>query len=537
MPTILAMIAAIKSTMYGIALMSLGPPGNSGGAVSSQRTTGSLLSLSTPLRNKGGEKMSQPRLRLYPPHLDTPLTRIQAEKLISDPENISHHAFLPFLQRNQQWTKFAPKGTKLAQVKKKERPIRYASRRDSYIFSYFRNQLSPLYEAELRRLGLQDCVLAYRRIPIKGGRGGKCNIHFAREAFETIRSFGDCYVFALDILKFFENLDHERVRQLWCRLLAQPPDQRGRQRLPNHHFKAYKAVTDYSFIDVNCAYKKLGLIGEKLTPSGKKSVGYLKSRKDFPLQICSPKVFREKLTGIIEHNPNPFGIPQGSPISDLLANLYMIEFDHKMNGDVLARGGRYFRYSDDILIVLPAPHQDWQELISQVEDALTKNAPRLSVNKEKTQVYHYQTLCDDTGQSHKILNCPKGPDGLEYLGFRYDGRHVYLRNSTVSGIQRKIASVANRLARRHIKKNPAMGLQQLIDSFNYSLLISKFGRVKDFDSSGKTYTDWTFWTYVVRSIAIFGDLGKPISRQFGSYKSFAKKKAKEAIVFFLKHRT
>ena len=136
--------------------------------------------------------MVQPRIKLYPPHFDAPISRIQAERLVSDPANISRHPFLPFLQRNQNWTKFAKRGTNPDEVKKKERPIRYASKRDSYIFSHFRNLLSPLYEAELFREGLQECVLAYRRIPNKDGRGGKCNIHFAREAFETIRSLGVC---------------------------------------------------------------------------------------------------------------------------------------------------------------------------------------------------------------------------------------------------------------------------------------------------------------------------------------------------------
>jgi hypothetical protein len=327
------------------------------------------------------------------------------------------------------------------------------------------------------------------------------------------------------------------------RLLGEPTDQLGRRRLPDDHFKVFKAVTQYSSIDVNRAYKEVGLIGEKLTPSGKKRIGYLKSRKDFPLKICSSKTFRDKLTKIIEHNTDPFGIPQGSPISDLLANLYMIEFDQEMNGVIRARGGRYYRYSDDILIVLPAPLQDWAAVISLVEDALRRNAPRLTLKKEKTQVYRYESLGNGNDQANKIMNNSKGIDGLEYLGFRYDGKHVYLRNSTVSGIQRKITSVANRLARRHVEMNPSMSQQELINSFNYSLLISKFGRVKDFDSSekghtssGKIYTSWTFWTYVKKSVPVFGDLGKPISRQFGSYKSFARKKAKEAIAYALKHR-
>lgn len=476
--------------------------------------------------------MRQTRIKLYPPHLDARLSKTEAEKLISDPRLIAQHAFFPFLQRNQQWTKFGKKGEK---GKEKKRPIRYASRRDSFIFSHYRDLLMPLYEAELCNRGLQECVLAYRRIPIAGGRGGKCNIHFAKEAFEAIRSLGDCYAFALDIHKFFENLDHEMIRAKWWTLLGLQPDRQGRQLLPNDHFQVFKTVTKYSYIDVVRAYRELGLVGEKITASGKKVVGYLKDRKAFPLQICSPKEFREKLTKFIEQNTDSFGIPQGSPISDLLANLYMIEFDQEINKVILAKGGRYFRYSDDILIVLPSLLQDWRNVITQTEEILNKNASHLSIKKEKTQVYRYSLLGKGPDQSSTILNRASGTDGLEYLGFRYDGKHIYLRNSTVSGIHRKITASANGLARRHVEKNPLMGQQELIDSFNYSLLISKFGRVSDFDDSGKKYTSWTFWTYVKRSSKILGDLGSPIMRQFDNYKSFAKKKAKAGILYALKH--
>ena len=476
------------------------------------------------------------RIRLYPPHLDAPLTRAEAELLVSSPENISRHAFLPFLQRNQVRKKFPRNGIPRSQAEKKERPIRYASRRDSYIFSHFRSVLNPLYEAEISRLGLNACVLAYRKIPISRGQGGKCNIHFAHDAFESIRSMGNCYVFALDIKKFFENLDHERIRQMWWRLLDLPLDRQRKQRLPADHFQAFKAVTQYSYIDADRAYRELEHIGDKLSPKGKKTVGYLIARKQFPLQICSPRDFREKLAKLIEQNSDPFGIPQGSPISDLLANLYMMDFDQEMNASIVASGGKYFRYSDDILIILPSPIHDWRDVVQHVENALKMNAPRLSLKDEKTQVYHYSPLGGRPHQTSQILNRAKGTDGLEYLGFRYDGKRVYLRNSTLSGIQRKITSAANSLARRHMEQNPSMGLQGLIDSFNYGLLISKFGRVKDFDSSGKTYSSWTFWTYVKRSVAVFGELGKPISRQFGNYKSVAKKKAKEAIQNSFKRR-
>jgi hypothetical protein len=482
-----------------------------------------------------GRLMSEPRVRLYPPHLDAPLTKPQAEALASNPERVAHHAFFPFLQRNQRWTKYAKKGEKPSNVKTKLRPIRYASRRDSYIFGYYRKLLNQRYEDELRRRGLQNCVLAYRRIARDGGRGGKCNVDFAKEAFEAIRKFGTCYALALDVRQFFENLDHEHIKRGWWHLLGRPAPAVNSQILPKDHFQVFKAVTQYSYIDADAAYKKLNLIGEVTTPTGGKRLGYRVPHQQFPPRICSPKDFREKLKDLIKRNPDPFGIPQGSPISDLLANLYMIDFDDEMNCLISSLGGKYLRYSDDILLLLPASLNSWQELVSSVKSALGRTAPHLELKDEKTQVYKFFPRVDRIGQENEILNLPKGTDGLEYLGFRYDGRRIFLRNSTISGVQRKITSMANAMARRHIKTSPALGLQQLIDSFNYGLLISKFGRVKNFDESEKRYTSWTFWTYVERSGKILGDLGEPVKRQMRGYKAFAREKAVKAVVNAYKH--
>jgi len=477
--------------------------------------------------------LSGPRIRVYPPHLDAPLTKIQAEDLASDPINVAKHAFFPFLQRDQKWTKFARKGFKGSV---KGRPIRYASRRDSYIYGYYRSLLSPLYESELKRLEIDHCILAYRRIPQDHGTGGKCNIHFAYEAFETIRNFGNCDVFALDIHHFFENLDHEWVKQLWWRLLGKPSQRNKTWLLPKDHFQVFKAITKYSYIDVNVAYKALGLIGEVHSPSGPKQIKYTKARKDFPKQICTPKVFRQKLLEHMEQNLNPFGIPQGSPISDLLANLYMLDFDKKMNDFISSKRGKYYRYSDDILVILPTSLDNWQDMVKSIKDILNSTAPRLEIKDSKTQVYRYESLNGGPNQTNEILNSKSGADGMEYLGFRYDGSKIFFRNSTISGIHRKITAVATSLARRHLKENSLWSIDDLISKFNYSLLIAKFGRVKDFDISDSSYTSWTFWTYVRRSSAILGELGSPILRQFKNYKKLARSKARKAIESAYKHK-
>lgn len=55
----------------------------------------------------------------------------------------------------------------------------------------------------------------------------------------------------------------------------------------------------------------------------------------------------------IKPNLNHYGIPQGSPISGMLANLYMLEVDKNINELVKAYCGFYMRYSDDFMVVLP----------------------------------------------------------------------------------------------------------------------------------------------------------------------------------------
>jgi Reverse transcriptase (RNA-dependent DNA polymerase). len=47
------------------------------------------------------------------------------------------------------------------------------------------------------------------------------------------------------------------------------------------------------------------------------------------------------------------GIPQGTSISAVLANVYMIDFDKKVCALLKNLGGMYRRYSDDFIIVIP----------------------------------------------------------------------------------------------------------------------------------------------------------------------------------------
>src|ERR1700723_396710 len=248
------------------------------------------------------------------PHFDPMISREEGEACATDSERVARHAFFPLIQYDQRWTRFAPKGIK-GDVKK--RPIRYAARQDAYIFMRYRHLLDAPYEAELARLNLGDSVLAYRKISASDGRGGKCNIHFARDAFLKIRDLGGCIAFALDISGYFESLDHSKLKNLWCRLLRVG-------KLPADHLQVFRAITQYSWVEKEKLYERLGHFGVKRVVDGLQIKGYLTHYRKIPKRLCTGQKFREKLLGkpgqksIVERNYKPYGIPQGAPISDLL---------------------------------------------------------------------------------------------------------------------------------------------------------------------------------------------------------------------------
>lgn len=463
--------------------------------------------------------MAKLRIRKYP-HFDGDLSLPEAKLLVNDAAAVGTHPFFPFIESAKHWTKFAVKGTAGAS---KDRPIRYAARGDACIYAHYRELLMPLYEAKLKSLGIEQCVLAYRRVPKVGAAGNKSNIDFAHDVFEKIIELGDCYAYALDIKGFFENIDHTKLKSVWAELL-------GTKGLPKDHHNVFKNVTRFAWVEKEALYKLLGYIGPKKRPNGKVADGYLKR---VPLQVCNGKTFRNKVSALIQENKVGHGIPQGSPISDVLANMYLLDFDAKMVAALASCGGYYFRYSDDILMLVPGAQDDIDLRLKLVQDTLNSCGDELIISSKKSAVHKFERL---EGSDHAsictLVYGSQGKNGLEYLGFRFDGKHVFIRDSTRAGLNRKIVAAANKLARIHVDSNPKMSVSQLEDSFNYNRVITKFGRVDNFESNTKGYRGWTFWTYAVRANATFGPKGKPILRQMRNYKLFVRRKCKAALLRF-----
>jgi hypothetical protein len=267
-------------------------------------------------------------LKKYP-HFDAHVSLKKIESIANDPERVAKRAFLPFIKYTQRWQPFRKKPTKPS---KKERDIRYASRIDAAIFARYRALLSELYERELERKGLNHVAIAYRKIPAGEDSGkGKCNIHFAKDAFDYIRKSDECCAISLDISSYFESLDHKRVKEKWVRLL-------NLSRLPDDHYAVFKAITKYSIVEKEKLYERLGYLKIVESESGGKKNVYTTPFSKMPTQLSKPSDFRKYIAGddpaypsLIEKNKKNHGIPQGAPLSDIIANFYLIDFDEKIN--------------------------------------------------------------------------------------------------------------------------------------------------------------------------------------------------------------
>jgi len=329
-------------------------------------------------------------------HFDKPISLEHALDIVTNPNTVATHSFLPFITFTSTTIKVhKDKITKVITKTPKERPIAYSSHIDSHIYSYYSEILNYLYEEQLRIHNITKNVLAFRTL-------SKSNIEFANEAFQEIKLRGDCSAVALDLSKFFDTLDHSFLKDAWCRLLAA-------DKLPRDHYAVFKAITKYSKVDKEKVYDLMSI--------PKNNAKHAKKTKK---QICSFTDFRDKVrkSNLIIPNKANFGIPQGSPISALLSNIYMLNFDIEMNQYVSSLGGEYFRYCDDMLFIVPSHEKN--NVAGEAEKRLIKL--KVSLNIKKTEIREFKV-------TPTKIKCDKP---LQYLGFIFDGENIFLRSSSLS---------------------------------------------------------------------------------------------------------
>ncbi len=348
-------------------------------------------------------------------HFDRPIAIDQVDERVRNANYVARHAFMPLIGYKIEEPRYK---RSQREVVIKRRDIRFASHLDSHVFGYYAALLEPTYEAALAAQGLTESILAYRKHTLPGSsRRGKCNIHFANEAFEWIKQQEDCVAFAFDIEGFFDSIDHLVLKDRWLCLLGTP-------QLAEDHYRVFRAITKYSWVELGKMSVALGFGRNRLE----------KSREPF----CRPKAFREKIAkaGLIEVNAENKGIPQGSPISSLLSNLAMIQFDCAMVSMVASWGGLYRRYSDDILVVVPTCFKDHVSVATDTYLSECSNGS-LKLNNDKTVVSSFSRA---NGKLH-------ADKPLSYLGFEFDGQKKLIRPKTFARFQRRMIQAVRSAAR------------------------------------------------------------------------------------------
>lgn len=321
----------------------------------------------------------------------------------------------------------------------KIRPICFASHVDGLIFGFYAYALTKKYEAYIEKAGFNECPLAYR-----SNLDGKCNIQFAKEVFEEVKRRGNCSAIALDIKGYFNYIDHELLKEKWKKVIG--------GKLPPDQFKLYKALTEYSYISKNSILKKYQVDLKKL----KKDGGLPNTLLDLiPGKIDYEKFQKLREDRLIVTNAKPdkktgrkFGIPQGSGMSALLSNIYLIDFDKYLNEKAKIDGFFYRRYCDDILIVCDSDKAEilQKEIIKKIDEDC-----HLEIQDSKVELTEFRL--NSKGQfrafnkkrqikagltSTNSINEKLFYKSLQYLGFEYNGQNIFIRSSSLSRYFRKM---------------------------------------------------------------------------------------------------
>lgn len=433
-------------------------------------------------------------------HFDPPTSADDAEAIVTNAQRVARHAFYPFLGFTVTTPRIQRDAAGLLVKKDKKRPIKLAAHLDAAIYSHYAKILAEGYEKEVATRGIGNCIIAFRR----PGGNGRNNIAFAQEVFEFVHTHRPCEAIGLDIEKFFDRLDHGDLKRRWQQTL-------GVGRLPADHFNVFESLTDFRWADRTAVFRAM-----RISPHNPKPKGLNRIR------ICTPKEFREHIrgSGLIWSNPEQRqhrGIPQGAPISALLSNIYMLEFDTALHGAVSSCGGLYRRYCDDIMVLVPPAEAVRVENLAMSEIKKLN----LSINPDKTTRAVFPV--------EKHLPAENGKK-IQYLGFDYDGCKKLIRASSLGryyGKMRRGVQLA-RLTRTKRNKTEAK-IGQLFSSLKtrqlyirYSYLIRRRFRRKKF---GRDRQNENFITYAYRAANAMGspEIKHQVRNHFSKLKAEIKK--------------
>lgn len=433
-------------------------------------------------------------------HITPKLNVVEQEKeLVSKVRSkkfVAKHAFFPLIHTVIKERRFKKSKIKGGAVKRchsyrdvdekmqhnaKNRPLHYATHIDALIFGYYAELLQEKYEAELKKNEeLSSCITAYRKLEHSTEDRNKSTIDFAYEVFENIKQKAkseECLVLTFDIKEFFSSLDHKVLKKAWYNLL-------GEKTLSPDHYNVFKAATNFSYIlldnlriDKRANGRRAGFDEKRLAEIRKKGVqAFFENPQEFKEKVNSgefkvyKKPFRRKSDNC------PVGIPQGLPISAVLANLYLLEFDKEIFRKVVEENnGFYRRYSDDIIIICRL--NQGTELEKFIKEAIEQY--NVKISKDKTEKFWFKN--ESMGSGGELLVSVKITEEgnqvgvpLKYLGFEFFGYQTLIKSANLAKFYRRMIQSLKRKGSRIekvIEKNypvvPALYKRKLYKLYSY----------------------------------------------------------------------
>lgn len=401
-------------------------------------------------------------------HFDDKVSLNQVWKYISSPQKIATHGFYPFIHYTLSFRRYDK--LSLSKYKVKKREIFYSAHIDRYIYQYYGYKLNGYYNRRVEDDGINNAVIAYR------DNLHKNNIHFAKIAIDFIKNQKECYVIIGDFTNFFDNLDHKYLKKMLCSLM-------NTEKLPSDYYAVYKNITKYSLWHRNDLLTLNGL-------ENKRTDIHEFNKLDRALSLEQFKYLKKKY---IQSNKNNYGIPQGSAISAVFSNIYMLNFDKEINDYVNRYSGLYMRYSDDFIIVLPTQNiNEFREQFKHVH-SLIKSIPNVKLEPEKTQLFIYTQNKIRSCNEDILQDVKNSKNFMNYLGFTFDGESVSIRAKTVSKYYHKL----NRKLKTIVKSKGITKKKNRISCHNVYEKYSIKGAL------GRKSQDGNFITYVLKAESIF----------------------------------
>lgn len=360
-------------------------------------------------------------------HFDSRVEYSNVQKYVEDPMKIEKHNFYPLLKYTQSTDRYdltqkSIRNDKLP-IKTKPRDIMYASHKDNYIYRYYGELLNEKYSKWAKENDINEESIAYRE-----PKYSKNNIESAAEVISAIVEHQYCYILVGDFESYFDSLDHQLLKKRVKIIL-------DIVNLEKDWYRVLRSVTRYSYCE-----KELinGLLG---------SDKYLKKKRKFSY-FDNTREYREfKKEYKISFNKQNIGIPQGTAISAVLANVYAILFDKEIKSLVKNHNGFYRRYSDDFIIVIPAHDDFGKSEFNKMASKITTLAVRekLRIHPSKTHSLLYE--------KNKIIHLNSNIScNLDYSGFSFDGKNVRMRSKSPYKFYRKASRLIEKAKKAKEKK-------------------------------------------------------------------------------------